>query len=384
MIKTWIKGSTTTRVRILSGLLALLHLLPAAAQTNTPLPEWPDLDIPLWHKEVQLRGGLGYKDNIMLSSVAPESSPFWSSHLEALLFRLPTGRWGFHAFVDATDIRYSDAPDIDNEQLIMAAAEVSRNLGKDWNSTLGLSYLFQNGVYDFSTTYTNAAAIGQIVGHTLTPRWSVRKELAPFWVETELNATRQLLESPLDDYWQSGPRAAVGRALGARGEISLSYQWSWLAYDNREQVNAQGFAVTNTSLAFQSHLIEGTWTQSWGEQERWRTSTRAGAELNEDNGSGYYDYTCYRFLQELRYRDGKWEARVRFRLSQYEYPNQAVSATDGSNRERTRIAITVSAERALSKHFRLFANYSWENSDSNLSFNNYQANVVVGGLAAIF
>jgi hypothetical protein len=327
---------------------------------------------------------MGYKDNVTLSSTDPQGSAFWLSGIEAIAFRLPSGGWQFNALLDATDVRYFDSPSVDSEQQVVAVAEVTRDLGRDWKSALGMNYLYQNQVFDLSTTYTNSTAIGQIVGHTLTPRWKVRKEWRPFWAEAEFIGTRQILESPLDSYWQLGPRLAVGRSLGPRSEISLAYQCSWLDYDSREQLDAAGQSITNTSLALQTHLVEIAWTQSWDNKRRWQTTTRAGFEANHDNGSGFFDYRHYRLAQELRYRTDKWEAKARARVSYYDYLTQPVSADDPSKRHRTLVALSLLAERKLARHLKIFAGCTWERSLSNVSFDDYQASVVTGGFAATF
>jgi hypothetical protein len=385
LMNIWGNNNTMTEARRVSGLAVLLLLVvPVVAQTNTPLLELPDLKIRLWQGEVQVRGAMGYKDNVTLSSTDPQGSAFWQSGVEALAFRLPAGGWQFSGFLDVTDIRYFDAPSVENEQQVVAVAELAR-LGHDWKSALGLSYLFQNQVFDVSANYyTNTTSVGQIVGHTLTPRWSVRKELRPFWVETEFSATRQIFEEPLDSYWQLGPRLTVGHSVGRRTELSLAYQWSWLDYDSREQVDAAGMSLTNTSLALQTHLIELAWTQTWDEKLRWRTTTRAGFEAVLDNGPGFFDYYSYRLTQELRYRTGKWEAKGRVRLSCHDYLTQPVSADDPDMRRKTLLVIGLQADRRLAKYLKCFASYTWERSLSNLAFDDYQANVVIGGFAATF
>jgi hypothetical protein len=382
-MKTW-DNNAMVKARMASGLAVWLLLAPAVAQTNPPLLDLPDLKIRLWHGEVQVRGAMGYKDNVTLSSTDPQGSAFWQSGIEALAFRLPSGGWQFSAFLDATDLRYFDSPSVDNEQQLVAVMEAARDLGCDWRSALGFSYLYQNQVFDLSATYTNASTIGQIVGHTLTPRWTVRKELKPFWVEAEFSATRQMLKAPLDSYWQFSPRLAIGRNVARRSELSLAYQWSWLDYDSREQVDSTGHSLTNTSLALQTHLAELGWTQTWDEKQRWRTTTRAGYEVVLDNGSGFFNYCNYRLTQELRYRQDKWEAKARVRFSHYDYRTQPLSATDPARRRKTLVVAGLSAERQLAKHLKCFASYTWERSLSNLSFDDYQANVVTGGFAATF
>ena len=149
-------------------------------------------------------------------------------------------------------------------------------------------------------------------------------------------------------------------------------------------MDAGGLTLTNTSLALQTHLVELNWTQTWDAKKRWQTATRAGLELNVDNGSGFYDYRNYRLSEELRYRVERWEAKARVRLSYYDYLTQPVSVDDPSRRERTLIALMLLAERTLSRRLKVFANYTWEKSVSNLSFDNYQASLVTGGFAVTF
>jgi len=215
-----------------------------------------ELKLPLWYPSFAMRGAFGYKDNVTLSQTAAEASAFWLTGVEALVFRLPTRGWQFNMFVSAEDVRYFDAESVDNEQIATAVGQVSKDFGEGWKSTLGVNYLFQNQVFDFSTTYTGPDSIGQVRGHYLSPRWSGRKKLGDYHVEVEMIGTRQWLEAPLDSYWQVGPRLAAGRAYGFGSEATLSYSWSQLNYDTRLQSDRAGNPLTGTSLALQTHLTE--------------------------------------------------------------------------------------------------------------------------------
>jgi hypothetical protein len=327
---------------------------------------------------------MGYKDNVTLSSDAPESSGFWLSGIEALAFRIPSGGWEVMALLDAIDLRYFDAPSVDSEQQVVAVGELTRQLGRNWETAVGLNYMYQNQVFDMSATYADEAAIGQVIGHSLSPRWRFRKDWKPWWGELEWGATRQLLEEPLDDYWQTGPRLTLGRALRPGSELSLTYQWLWLTYDNREQADLGGQPISGSSLGLQTHLVEATWSRTWGSKREWQATTRAGWEAVLDNGSGFYDFYQYRLSQDLRYRYKKWEARLRLRVGYYDYLEQPVSSEDPSLRERTLLAISCTGERVLAKHLKVFFNYTWERSFSNLSYDDYAASVLSGGFAATF
>jgi len=364
--------------------LAVLLASGRGAAADKVLPNPDDFKIPLWNYSTSLRGGFGYKDNVLLSHTNAQGSSFWMSGAEVMVFRLPSHGWQFNFFADANDARYFNSPAVNNEQVALAVAQLSKDFGNGWKTTLGLNYLFQNQVFDNSADYTNQTSVGQIVGHTLTPRWALRKTLGAFWVEGELSGTRQWLASPLDSYWQFGPRLATGYGWGHGSELALSYQYSRLDYDSREQVNAAGGAITNTSLALNTHLVELSLTQVLDEKRYWRTITCLGYETSLDNGSGFYNYDNYHLAQSVRFRDDQWEITAQTRVNYYEYSTQTVSPTDTTFRNKTMINLLLRVERKLTKHLLAHASYSWDRSISNLEFDDYAAGTVMGGLALTF
>ena len=368
------------------GLIGLTVLLasPWGVAAETAVFNEKDFKIPLWNWSTTLHGGFGYKDNVLLSHTNQQGSSFWMSGAEVIVFRLPTHGWQFNFFADLSDSRFFDSPNVDNEQIAVAAGQISKDFGHGWKSTLGLNYLFQNQVFDFSDAYTNQTSVGQIVGHTLTPRWSVRKTFDKFWVEGELNSTRQWLAAPLDSYWQFGPRVAVGYAWKTGSELALSYQYARVDYDHREQVNQAGAVVTNSSLALNNHGVELSLTHTWDERRHWQSVTSAGFETSRDNGAGFYNYDGYRLTQRVRYRDDKWEITAQTRLNHFEFQTQTVTPTDLSLRHKTMVNVTFRAERKLTKHLLAHASYNWDRSISNLEFDDYEANTVMGGLALTF
>lgn len=374
-VKQW----TTT----LPGLAVLLVSI-WTVMAGEDLPKEEDLKISLWNYSGSLRGGFGYKDNVLLSHTNAQGSAFLMSGAEFMIFRLPTRGWLFSFFADVTDWRFFNSPAVNNEQLALAAAQLSKNFGNGWKSVWGLNYLFQNQVYDNSANYTSNTTVGIIKGNTVSPRWALHKTFDPIWLQAELTATRQWLDSPLDSYWQFGPRAVVGHGWGYDSELALAYQYSRLDYDNREQVSASGQALTNTSLTMNTHFVELSVTEVWDPKKHWQTISTAGFEATLDNGSGYYNYNCYRLSQRLRFRDEQWEVVAQAGVNYYDYSIQTVSATDLSLRSKTMITLLLRAERKLFKHLMAQAGYSWDRSISNLDFDDYRAGTVTAGLALTF
>mgnify|MGYP000471755384 CR=1 FL=1 len=343
-----------------------------------------DLKIPLWHWAFELRGAAGYKDNVTLSSHEPSASGFWLSHADAILFRVPTLGWRAHFFAAVDDVRYFDARGADNEQTALAAAEISKDFDHGWKSSLGLSYLYQNQFFDMSATYTNGGSIGLIRGHLLSPHWSGRKTLGTFWVEAEFAGARQILAAPLDNYWQLGPRLRLGLNYGRASEIALACTWTHQTYDTRECADLAGSPLPGKPLLFQTPGAELAWTHLWDDRKRWQTSLRLGAEATRDNGPGYYDYDLYRVQPELRYRHNAWELTARAGVRFFTYKHQTVSASDAARRQRTLLTVAARVERQLTRHLKAHASYQLERSSSNLDFDDYVANTMMGGLALEF
>jgi hypothetical protein len=371
----------------LVGLVIFAVCRMALAQTPPPELSFDDdeFKIPMWNTAFEVRGGLGYKDNVTLSPEdSAEASGFWFSRAEVMLFRLPSQGWQFNFFATADDVRYFDAESVDNEQVAMAVAQLNKDFGQGWKATLSLNYLYQNQVFDMSATYTNGGSIGLVQGHMLSPRLSGRKSLGPGWVELEISGTRQILAEPLDSYWQTGPRLVAGRNYGRGSEISLAYNWVFLGYDHREQSDLAGVPLTNTVLALQTHAVELAWTHVFDEKRHWQTITRLGCESTHDNGSGYYDYLVYRAHEQVRYRTSSWEVAAQAGAGFYDYAHQTVSATDLSPRQRLLITFSLRAEKKLTKHLKVHASYSLDRSISDMDFDDYLANSVLGGFGIEF
>ncbi|MGN6385120.1 MAG: hypothetical protein ACTHMT_02665, partial [Verrucomicrobiota bacterium] len=47
-----------------------------------------EIDTTIWDKSINLRGAIGYKDNVILSRNNREGSAFWQTEAEAMAFRI--------------------------------------------------------------------------------------------------------------------------------------------------------------------------------------------------------------------------------------------------------------------------------------------------------
>jgi hypothetical protein len=340
-----------------------------------------DFKIPLWYEDINVRAGFGYKDNVTLSSVNPQGSAFWTAGGDILVYRLPSGGWQLSGFASFDNVGYFDTSSgVNDEQTAVAMAQATKDLGQGWKMGLGASYTFQHQVFDVSATQTNQYTNTEVLGNSVVGRWFVRKDFKPYWVEADLSLMRQWLATPLDSFWQTGPQLTIGRSVGPGSDVTLSYQWLWVGFDTREQITAAGEAEPGTLLRFQTQIAELAWHQVWDERSHWHTVTRLGLDLNQDNGSGYFNFWEYRVAEQVKYKGKTWEISALGRADFYDFTVQTVSDTDPARRQKNLLSAGLRAEKHLGKSWKVFAAYAYDRSLSNLSSDRYQANTTSVGV----
>lgn len=343
--------------------------------------EVPDLlpPLPLWEHVASLSPRVGYKDNVSLAHTAPEESLFVGAGLELVLLR-PLGEAAQFEFVGAAeDRRYLSAESVEKEQTVLALAQAKRIWEPSWQGTWGLEYLYQDQILDVSITETNLAAV-RVRGHTIAARPALRHDLGPAWAEAQGNVQRQFFQAPLDDFWEAAYRFVWGLPYGNKSEFTISYEFGRRWYDEDQLRTELGVPIPGTRRELRLQELRLTLRHQWDSAQRWRTTTRLSGRLNEDSGSGYFDYARGQILQQIRYRGGKWELHAEARLGRYEYALQTVSAIDPSLRKRDELMLGFRCERKLTKSLKLFGDYSYERTLSSRTIEEYEVNTVSGGL----
>jgi hypothetical protein len=389
----WRRCFSQARVQWTLALLATLvgAAVPAAfAYAVEPPPDLPlpPLDSPptpsSWEHVFTLKAGLGYKDNLTLAPEPRESSPFVGTALEAIALRQSESGNQLMGLATFEDARYWSGQTVTHEDLGIAQGEWRHFWANDWQAALGLEAIYIDQVIDLSVTETNREAL-PVRGWTLTTRPSVRRDLSDHtWLILEMPVARQLYHGSLDDYWELGPKVIVAQALGDRIEASLAYSFAHRQYNEEPGRDANGDVVPNTVRSTAQHDIIGAWKQYWGQERRWRSMTKLGYRHSSDNLSGYFDYERYSISQEIRFQTARWEISAEARYARYRYPVQTVSDTDPSKRRRADFTVALRGERQLAKHIRLYAQYDYERTDSNLALDEYTVNTVSGGVALEF
>jgi hypothetical protein len=340
--------------------------------------------ISLWNESASLRAGLGYKDNVTLSSTGSNGSAFEAAGFDLLVFRLPWNNWQFNFFASGSDTRYFEqSVGVDTEQRAAASGQLIWLLGNGWKSLSTAQYSYLNQVLDVSAT-TQTQIRQKVLGHTVTGRQGVRKDFSPYWAEAIFGISRHFFGRPLDDYWQGGPQLTLGRTYGHGSDLSLSYQIQEAQFDTFEQARPDGTLISGAPLEFRVQSVELASQHHWDTQRRWRSSTRLSAQWTRDNGPGYYDYFQYRVAEQLRYRATTWEVSAQLSVTQYDFDGRTVSATDLTTQDRTPILFSLRGEKRLAKSWKLYASYDYERSHSNVELQRYEANVGLAGIEYSF
>jgi hypothetical protein len=362
-----------------AGVAAISCLLfsgSASAQTGAFLVEEPSP----WDQSLNLRTGLGYKDNLALSPTNREHSVFVLNALDLSILRLPLDGRQVTVFVTGEDTRFLQGHEVKYEQYLAALAEFKTDLGPLWNAGASLHYIYQDQVLDVSSIQVTPGPV-RVQGHRVGLSPSLRRDFRKdFWIQIEPGLARQFFKQPLDDYWEPGARLTLGHNYGFKSAISVSYEIKQLIFDTREQAQPDGTVLAGHSLKYTQHEIDLSFCHNWDAQRRWRTMTRLNCQLNEDNGPGFYDYDRYQASQQIRYVDARWDLKGSARVSYYDFAIQPATTSNLSPRAKTLLTFSFRGERKLTKNLKLFTEFEHERSSSNRPAEKYHVNRIVGGI----
>jgi hypothetical protein len=366
--------------RVSAALAACAMPCVAAETTNSDELKPDELKISMWDRSTNLRGAFGYKDNVLLSKNNPEASFFWQSGLDFSLLRLaPESGSTLSFFLTGDDRRYFSADSVNKEQLFLVQAKIARDIGQNWQLGVPINYSYIDEVFDASTTEqifetlpvkSHRAGVAPYVSRSLP--WNSTLELK-FYVD------RQLYNEPLDDYWEYGPQLTWRKPYGNRSELTVSYTFRERPYDTREFVTLDFFEIPGTSLRYDQHEFELILNHSWDAERRWRIRTRFGYTLNQENGTGFYDFNRYRFAQKAGYYAKSWQAAVEAKILHYDYVRQPIPDVVGT-RNIWEFVLGVRLEKNLLPKLKLFLESEHEWVDSNNTIEEYHVNTVMSGV----
>lgn len=363
--------------RVTGCTLVLLGIISAATFGQSAYQE----PVTVWDTTVAVSGALGYRNNVLRSSVIEENSLFFMTSLDASLMRLSESDSFFMLYFFGEDIRYFDSPSVNYEQFFTIAAQGAVPVFGNDEVGANVDYLYQHQIYDASETQVDQRRI-LVLAHSLSLRPYWTHFLNAGWeMRLAAGAFRQVYEQELDDYSEADAQIGLTRKYGRRSEITATYQYLQRIYDTREQFDEDGFIIPGTDLFYTQNNLSGYWKRYWDEARNWRTITRISGMMNQDNGSGYFDYNRLLLKQQVRWDNGKWDIKSNARFGWYLYGVQQVA---GEDRERSYALLDLRIERRLGAYWNVFTTGEYEWNFSNDPRNKYNTWMVHAGLGVEF
>jgi hypothetical protein len=335
-----------------------------------PADEDPTAQISLWTRTTTLRFAQGYKENIFLSHFQQESSFYALSAVDLFFLRVPVDGPQITLFGSFEDQRYYSAPHIGGEQLGFLTGEIRYSLADGWEPFVGTQFVYQDQIFDASVDDIQLQTV-RAKGEGVYVTSGVKKSFhTNYYVTIQSQGQRQYFASPLDDYWQGSAKLVAGRVYGHGSEVQMTYEWRRRWYDTRQQVES-GFAIPSTHLRFDQNEIGVVLRHIWDDRRRWRSTSSLSFEENRDNGSGYFDFRRYQAGQGLRWVFDKWDVSAGIKYRYYEYSVQPASLLDPRKRRRNEVSCSWHGEYNIFKNWKIFADASWELSDSRQDYDDY-------------
>jgi hypothetical protein len=338
---------------------------------------------PTWRPVGEAGLRVGYNDNVSLSSANPEDSAFLGVAADAFLWREWDTGSQLEAFVLGEHRQFLDSEQVNKEQLFYGMVRFGHDWETTWHADGGLEYFYQDQVVDVSATETNIQP-SRIKGHTFTGRTRFKRAVAGGWLQLEFAGTRQLFEALVDDYWEFSPGLEWSWPARKDFELSLGYQFMADWYDEDSALTAEGEEIAGTQRQAARHELFMTARQYFGPDRRWRVTLRLSGRINEDTTGDYYDYVRPQLSLRVRYRWADWEVEGGLRLNHYDYGVQTVAVDNPELRQRSELYGDVRVQRRLSRRLYLVAEYNYEQTYSNRSFEEYTVNTVSGGITFEF
>ena len=343
-----------------------------------------------WQSLFTLRAAAGWRDNVLLAGTNSQATPFVGSGLEFFLFRLPVDAHRFTLMLTGDDRRYLrslQAPagqePARGETIFATQADYRRMFGEHFSADLVAQHLYADQVFDASSLLDGLGAVRSTV-HSLSAhpslRWSLTGSLR---LDAGFQWQRQNFETPLDGFWNVGPRVSAGWDYRAGSSVELQWRLEDRAYDSRPAANLLGIPEPDTLARFTQMQTELVWRHQWTEKPRFRTTVRFFHQGNRDEEVGFYDFDRVGVAATLRLDGRLWSGSLSGRWSHWSYARQFISPAPEdlfTYRRRDDLELSLRIQRRFGNHLSVFVEELYERQDSNVVLETFDAHTVQTGL----
>ena len=381
-------------MRLLPRFLVLTAFLPvlvrsllAGTPSDPAIPiDLAALELPSLSRLITLRASSGYRDNVLLSSFAPEGRSFARAETEVVLSSLNESAWQWTAFLNGDVLRYfSPLPDARGEQQWFTHGELRWTPSSRLVTSLMAQVYYQDMVLDVSETEAVRVVApirvrGAIVASSTKIALPAGFVLEPY---ARVHRSDYLDYSGDFDETQAGLRLEWKH--DERFVLSAGGRQLRRAYDERTNFTAGGRPLPDTHLRFDQTEAELKARSAWSWRGNWNASVAASRLQNRDQASGYFNYDRDRLKTQLGWSNSRWSVTGSGERQQSEYLVQTVGiGTSPAARVSRDTEVTARVERHFNPAWTAFAEARDERSTSNQVEFSYRARGVLGGVEFSF
>ena len=291
--------------------------------------------------------GVGWRDNILLSTYSPASRSYVFTEFEELCWAKIGNRWDVFALFEGYGNRHEPLSDlVDGEHRLNGHLELRRTVGDRLKFSSKLMALHELQPVDYSEDATNrflavltSSSLGAgeacsiRVAPTISAELSVYiKNVNFFEIPGDYREVRQLLKIEFKKWEHFKSR--------------FTYNFRRKIYNQRPAYSAGGRPLSGSRLELNQIDFEANGDLNWSAGGDWLISVSAGYLSNQDGLYGYFDYIQRKERLMIEYARGAWLFEIECYLSNMVYLNQtAGSGINPPKRVGADVAAKIRAER---------------------------------------
>ncbi len=334
---------------------------------------------------LSVEAGLGYRDNVLLSSVNRDGHAFLHTGADFFFWSAPhPNERETSLFLFATNRTFLGGSASD-ERTAALNARITLEAAPDWNVILPLDLMLFDQVTDISTREVQFDALRVRGGRIGFQPGLVFQATESSTVHGRGIGRYSFFRSPLDNHRELGAGLTWKHDHDLSTDLELDLTLIHRRYAGREALEANGEPIPGRRLEFVIPKAEASVSRSWDPEQRWRSKTSIGIEANHDNGGGYFDFIRPLVTQRISYQKAAWRGELFARASRYNYRERTAGANNsGPNLKRNAVDFGFKGVYSVNSRFDVFASGNHERIDSNERDAGYYVNTVMTGIELTF
>lgn len=342
------------------------------------------IDVPmpgLWLFDTQLSGGMGWRDNVLLSEGSEVSSSFAQLEADVFAMRTPLESGpeivvvGYGEYRDLTEVE-----GLDGEALVLLSATSDWTVGSGWKLGLVSESAYSQQAFDASLMdFESEAAAVSVFQPELGGRaaWSGAR-----WGAFMLQgmASKVYYDEAGQDYDRQSWEIDWSRQIEKYGTVGIAFEMYQENYDERMERLSVGMLSRDELLTIDGSELEASWKLQLGEGFLREARTVVRLEKEDDLRGDYYERSTIRIQQSVEFRWNAWngKAGVGYSIRDYEHRLAVVGGEETRSDEGWDWNVRV--ERPINERFDWLFRCEGSDRDSNASGFSYDAMGVFAGL----